>query len=332
MEPQHKDDGEREFAERVLSVLTGRLPVPEEVYRITTAQLQRDRQRRRQQREGAEAAEEGGEVEEEEEEEEQAGDDRLYIKDRSLCGSARQRELVVQYLQWVLLRELALPAAAIERQSWTKHFNDGLALRLTNLVVSFPGLQQLDSSADDAPAPERPGDIVVGAHHDVQNNMSHCWMPSESTRSSAKDLRGHHDHHHHQDHDDEVKQGEEEGEGGGDADEYVVTAGADDNGSGVVGCLVLVRRLARQTRDPSEAGWRPRHTIRVALFDGEEPGLRCSLTEGSAEFVRRSTVKGAERFVFFGTECPAVAGPDGSLLMTTRNTTHTSADRSTLPW
>jgi hypothetical protein len=300
MEPQHKDDGEREFAERVLSVLTGRLPVPEEVDRITTAQLQRDRQRRRQQREGAGSAHE---EEEEEDGEEQAGDDRLYIKDRSLCGSARQRELVVQYLQWVLLRELALPAVAVERQSWTKHFNDGVALRLTNLVVSFPGLQ-LDSADDAPPAPERPGDIVVGAHHDVQNNMSHCWMPSEATRSSAKDLRGHNDHHHHhhhhqQDHGDEVKQGEEEEE---KDDEYVVTAGADDNGSGVVGCLVLVRRLARQTRDASVDGWRPRHTIRVALFDGEEPGLRCSLTEGSAEFYRRSTIKGAQRFVFFGTE------------------------------
>lgn len=327
MEPQHKDDGEREFAERVLSVLTGRLPVPEEVDRITTVQLQRDRQRRRQQqREGAGAPEEGGEVEEEEEE--QAGDDRLYIKDRSLCGSARQRELVVQYLQWVLMRELVRcgisPAAAIERQSWIKHFNDGVALRLTNLVVSFPGL---DSSADDEPVPERPGDIVVGAHYDVQNNMSHCWMPSEATRSSAKDLRGHHDHHHHQDHDDEVKQGEEEGEGAGDGDEYVVTAGADDNGSGVVGCLVLVRRLARQTRD----GWRPRHTIRVALFDGEEPGLRCSLTEGSAEFVRRSTVKGAERFVFFGTERgPSCGRP--RWLLADAHMTHTSADRSTLRW
>jgi hypothetical protein len=275
MERGGDEEGEREFVMRVLSVLTGRLPVPEQVGRRTTAQLEQDRKQRREE---DEARGDRGNNNNEDEDEEEEG--QLYITDRSLCGSARQRELVAQYLQWVLRSELGLPASAVERQSWTKSFTDGSSVRLTNVVVSFAG---------DSAAAADAGDIVVGAHHDVQNNQSHCWMPSEETRASAKDLRR--DAHHHHNHEHEEGHNEEEEQ---EEDEYVVTAGADDNGSGVVGCLALVRRMVRQTQD----GWQPRHTIRVALFDGEEPGSRCSFTEGSAEFYRRCTIKGAKRFAF----------------------------------
>jgi len=78
----------------------------------------------------------------------------------------------------------------------------------------------------------------VGAHYDVQNNLSGCW-------------RG--------------------GYGG-----YLVTQGADDNTSGTVGCLTVLRRF---TKNP------PKMTTVVVCFDAEEPGQFNGLAVGSKQFV-----------------------------------------------
>jgi Zn-dependent M28 family amino/carboxypeptidase len=79
----------------------------------------------------------------------------------------------------------------------------------------------------------------VGAHYDVQNSLSDCWR--------------------------------------GITGEYVVTQGADDNTSGTVGCLTLLRRF---TKKP------PKFTTIVVCFDGEEPGEWNGLAVGSDHFVK----------------------------------------------
>lgn len=82
--------------------------------------------------------------------------------------------------------------------------------------------------------------IILGAHYDVQNSFSKCWTGRESG-----------------------------------PDSYVATDGADDNGSGVIGCMALLRKFAYQSF--------PR-TLKVVLFDGEEPGIINSLCSGSNYF------------------------------------------------
>lgn len=246
-------DTEHEFVERALSVLTGRIPVPLEVKLMTAKSL-----KLLQDQEMAAAVVDvsaegiGGE------------EQGVYIRDRSLCASAWQRELVIQYLMYLARHELGLPSTStIDRQTWTKTSEAHVLLRLTNVIVTLPGSSH----------PDAQGDIVIGAHHDVQNNLSHCWMPPQDVKGQrpAKHL-----HHSREEEKEECDTGDSR---------YVATAGADDNGSGVVGCLALLRRLARQIE---EQAWIPKRTIRVVFFDGEEPGLRCGLTEGSAEFLRRS--------------------------------------------
>lgn len=69
--------------------------------------------------------------------------------------------------------------------------------------------------------------LLVGAHYDVQNSQSMCWH--------------------------------------GSTDKYYCTQGADDNTSGVVGCLALVKLLAQDKSLP--------FTVKLAFFDGEEPGV-----------------------------------------------------------
>jgi Zn-dependent M28 family amino/carboxypeptidase len=50
----------------------------------------------------------------------------------------------------------------------------------------------------------------------------------------------------------------------GSTDKYYCTQGADDNTSGVVGCLALVK-LFKDKALP--------FNLKVAFFDGEEPGM-----------------------------------------------------------
>jgi len=69
--------------------------------------------------------------------------------------------------------------------------------------------------------------LLVGAHYDVQNSQSMCWH--------------------------------------GSTDKYYCTQGADDNTSGVVGCLALVKLFAQEKDRP--------FAIKIAFFDGEEPGV-----------------------------------------------------------
>lgn len=83
--------------------------------------------------------------------------------------------------------------------------------------------------------------IVVGAHYDVQNSLSLCWRGTEEP--------------------------------------YTVTPGADDNTSGVVGCLAIIHHLAHHQSSTSK-------TVDVLFFDAEEPGLYCNLAVGSEYYVR----------------------------------------------
>jgi len=81
--------------------------------------------------------------------------------------------------------------------------------------------------------------VIVGAHYDVQNSLSSCWR--------------------------------------GALGDYIVTQGADDNTSGTVGCLALLRRF---TKIP------PKRTTIVVCFDGEEPGEYIGMATGSDFFVK----------------------------------------------
>jgi len=82
---------------------------------------------------------------------------------------------------------------------------------------------------------------VIGAHYDVQNSESHCWRGSRES--------------------------------------FLVTQGADDNGSGAVACVDLLRRFKEKNIVFSR-------TVFVVLFDGEEPGLHChSIAIGSKFFI-----------------------------------------------
>jgi len=87
--------------------------------------------------------------------------------------------------------------------------------------------------------------IIVGAHHDTQNSLSSCWHGSKD--------KG-----------------------------YLPTVGADDNTSGVVGCLVLLHRIKHN-------GLQLAHTLKIVLFDGEEPGIINSMATGSLYYVESLT-------------------------------------------
>jgi len=80
--------------------------------------------------------------------------------------------------------------------------------------------------------------IVIGAHHDTQNSWSSCWHGAQG--------------------------------------DYQATVGADDNTSGVVGCLVLLKKLKNKPLQ---------HTLKVVLFDGEEPGIANPMAAGSKYYV-----------------------------------------------
>jgi len=79
----------------------------------------------------------------------------------------------------------------MEVQGWEESGN----VIMGNLVVTVEGTEGINEA------------VIVGAHYDVQNNLSHCWR--------------------------------------GATGPYLVTSGADDNTSGTVGCLALLRRFSK---------------------------------------------------------------------------------------
>jgi hypothetical protein len=147
----------------------------------------------------------------------------VFIKDRSVHPEFSQRDLALDYMS-NLIKGMKFPVTVhVDTQNWVE--ND--VIIYGNLVVTVEGTEDKNRG------------IIVGAHYDVQNNLSNCW-------------RG--------------------GEGG-----YLVTQGADDNTSGTVGCLTLLRRF---TKKP------PKFTTIVICFDGEEPGEWNGLAVGSAYYVK----------------------------------------------
>jgi hypothetical protein len=146
-----------------------------------------------------------------------------FIKDRSVHPEFSQRDIALSYMTQ-LVEKMSFPVpVTVTNQNWVEEE----VIILGNLIVTVQGTDITDKA------------IVVGAHYDVQNNLSNCWK----------------------------------GSGG----KYLVTQGADDNTSGTVGCLALLRRF---TKKP------PKITTIVVCFDGEEPGEFNGLAIGSAHFVR----------------------------------------------
>jgi len=84
--------------------------------------------------------------------------------------------------------------------------------------------------------------MVVGAHHDTQNSWSPCWH------------------------------------GKREKDSFLATPGADDNTSGVIGCLTLLYRIKQKKISL-------KNTLRIVLFDGEEPGIANKMCTGSGHYV-----------------------------------------------
>jgi len=130
----------------------------------------------------------------------------------------------------------------IERQEFYRVFNSRslqseIPVRFCNLVVTIPATVIPEKKEDGEK--EDPKIVVIGAHYDVQNSLSRCWSGNRKGN-------------------------------------YTVTQGADDNSSGVIGCVALLRRLR---------GFKSSVTIKVILFDGEEPGDVCGLAVGSAYYV-----------------------------------------------
>jgi len=82
--------------------------------------------------------------------------------------------------------------------------------------------------------------IVIGGHYDVQNSESHCWS---GTRSEG----------------------------------FVVTQGADDNGSGAVACIDYLRRFKEKNIVFTR-------TVKVVLFDGEEPGYHVDIIGAGSKY------------------------------------------------
>eukprot|EP01129_Flabellula_baltica_P006646 TRINITY_DN2507_c0_g1_i1.p1 TRINITY_DN2507_c0_g1~~TRINITY_DN2507_c0_g1_i1.p1 ORF type:complete len:309 (+),score=41.33 TRINITY_DN2507_c0_g1_i1:49-975(+) len=142
-------------------------------------------------------------------------DDNSIISNRSVTyPQYDQRDLVVRFL----VHELREIGVDFYIQSWTvlkKDFinSENYDITYRNVVVEIAGMT---NSRDY---------VLIGAHYDVQNSLSHCWR--------------------------------------GTIGKYAVTQGADDNGSGTVCCLELVRRFKEFPLDDP---------VRIVFFDGEEPG------------------------------------------------------------
>jgi len=147
----------------------------------------------------------------------------VFIKDRSVHPEFSQRDLALDYMTDLVKQMQFSVPVHIQNQNWV--LQD--VIIYGNLVVIVEGTEEKEKA------------IIVGAHYDVQNNLSGCWR--------------------------------------GGTGNYLVTQGADDNTSGTVGCLTLLRRF---TKKP------PKYTTVVVCFDGEEPGEWNGLAVGSDYFVK----------------------------------------------
>jgi len=150
----------------------------------------------------------------------------VIIKDRSVHPEFSNRDIALEYMTSVVKKMQFSVPVKIDHQVWVE--DD--VLIYGNLVVIVEGNQEKEKA------------IIVGAHYDVQNNLSSCWR--------------------------------------GRLGAYTVTQGADDNTSGTVGCLTLLRRLSTRP---------PKYTTVVVCFDGEEPGEYNGLAVGSEFFVKNYT-------------------------------------------
>jgi len=146
------------------------------------------------------------------------------IKDRSVHPEFSQRDLAMDYIRHVIENMKFPVPVKVEVQGIEQDYN----VILSNLIVTVEGTEVKDKA------------VIVGAHYDVQNNLSFCWHGTKG--------------------------------------DYKVTSGADDNTSGTVGCLALLRRF---TKSP------PKKTTKIVWFDGEEPGEYNSMAVGSEYFVKQ---------------------------------------------
>eukprot|EP01121_Diplochlamys_sp_Union-15-3_P006288 TRINITY_DN16790_c0_g1_i1.p1 TRINITY_DN16790_c0_g1~~TRINITY_DN16790_c0_g1_i1.p1 ORF type:complete len:346 (-),score=35.73 TRINITY_DN16790_c0_g1_i1:22-1059(-) len=182
-----------------------------------------------------------------------------FIKDRSITHLPNDRALAIQYLAHVV-KQLGYTDENIYIQKQTlprtsKTLKRTLLIDYQNLAVTVPGSDHILSNEI----------IYTGAHYDVQNNMSSCWHGDVRVSPKASS--------------DHIKS------------QYVATQGADDNTSGVVGCLAILRKIKRE-------GVPLKRTLKVVFFDGEEPGVWNSLCVGSNlytsyMFAKGEIVKGA---------------------------------------
>eukprot|EP01098_Paradermamoeba_levis_P009414 TRINITY_DN3914_c0_g1_i2.p1 TRINITY_DN3914_c0_g1~~TRINITY_DN3914_c0_g1_i2.p1 ORF type:complete len:346 (+),score=112.49 TRINITY_DN3914_c0_g1_i2:103-1038(+) len=155
-----------------------------------------------------------------------------FIKNRSVSLQENQRDLAVKYLQ-NLTSSLGFSSEVQIQKKTTYPGGKATDFNLVNLIVTIPG------EGEGKDEGER---IVIGAHYDVQNSLSGCWLGTKT-------------------------------EG------FLVTEGADDNTSGVVGCLLFLWRWKK-------LNLKSKRTIQVVFFDGEEPGaLLKSLAIGSGYYV-----------------------------------------------
>jgi len=168
----------------------------------------------------------------------------ISIKDRSISPMENQRQESIEYIQ----REIQKLEFTCEIQEWDGAYviNRGVfkdaqfKWKYRNVVITIPGTLP----------PEQQNLIILGAHHDTQNSMSHCWHGTQET-------------------------------------DYIATVGADDNTSGVVGCLTLLYRLKKKSIKLN-------NTLKIVLFDGEEPGIANAMCTGSSYFVNKLSDKETE--------------------------------------
>jgi len=122
--------------------------------------------------------------------------------------------------------------------------------------------------------------MLFGAHYDVQNSLSGCWR-------------------------------------GSDGPGYIVTQGADDNTSGTVACLALLKKFTIQP---------PKQKTMVVLFDGEEPGEYNRMTEGSKKFVqeylKQQQLKVSSCYIIDMVGAPPTCERDGLVLSVSQHVDH----------
>ena len=171
----------------------------------------------------------------------------VYIKDRSVTHYKNDRSLTVQYLMYLFKHELGYNSESVFVQNYSMNrpsffLKYSSVVPYQNLIVTIPGADPIQKQFL----------LYFGAHYDVQNNMSRCWRGDQ--RVGQKDSS-----------EQQLK-------------DYQVTAGADDNTSGVLSLLFLLRFFKLNP---------PAKTVKIIFFDGEEPGAWNNLCEGSKIFLKK---------------------------------------------